>query len=63
MEDFRRGVATIQRAEIPDKVAVYVYELNLLARLAATWNMHVEYDTVDRSEYTELMANVTHDAT
>ena len=57
MKSFRDGVAKADRTNVTDYVQTYVYELNLLMRLAATFGITVTVDTVERHGYTEIVVS------
>ena len=61
IEDFRRGLEGLKREDIAPKLEVYIYEVNLLMRLARTYGVTVSVDTVEREHYTEIVVR-THDS-
>lgn len=58
VEPFRRDVAALTKAEIPERLNTYVYETSLLARLAHTHGLRVVFDLVERDTYTEIVVSV-----
>lgn len=55
VDEFRSDLEGLDREEVPDRIRVYTYELNLLIRLARAHGIHVAVDTVDRADYTEII--------
>ena len=58
-EEFRKDVDKTSAENVRQRISVYVYELNLLLRLARTYDVPVYVDTVERAGYTEVI--VQHD--
>jgi hypothetical protein len=52
----RNRLHEVTNAELCDRIALHVFELNLLMRLAATCGIVVDIETVERDAYTELLA-------
>lgn len=50
----RKPLADLKRDEIPDAVDVAVYELNKLLKVAASEDLYVQVDVVDRGEAPEV---------
>lgn len=56
---FRADLAKVEPDELGDRLTVYVYEVNLLLRLASAWGLGTHIDTVERDGYTEIIVRIS----